>query len=168
MQNKTGKYNVGNVLPDGRKILDKKRTGKTDYQFLLFCNTCKTKQWVKRAGGLRRECSGCYGKIWKYESQKDRVANKSFTNYRYRARKRGYEFSLTRTEFLKIINQSCYWCGFSGKVGVDRLDNKKGYTTENSVPSCKICNYAKNDMTVQEWEEWINRMIKHNNRKDYV
>jgi len=158
------KYNVGDILPDGRKILEIKRESETNYLFLLYCDKCKTEKWVKRQDGLRRECIGCGGKIWRYETQKEKKINKSFTNYKYSANKRGYDFFLTRTEFISLISKSCYWCGNNGLVGVDRLDNEHGYTSENSVPCCKRCNYAKSDMSINEWYEWISRIAKYNSK----
>ena len=156
------KYNVGDILSDGRTILEKERIAGTEYKFLLYCNNCKTKNWVKRTSGLKRECVGCGGKIWRYEDKKQKDRNRSFTNYRHRAKKRGYDFSLTRTQFLEIISLPCHWCGFSGSVGVDRVSNNIGYTPENSVSSCKRCNLAKNDMSLEEWQEWISRIAAHN------
>ena len=155
------KYNVGDTLPNGRKILKITRESETDYRFLLYCDICKTEKWVKRQGGLHRKCAGCGGKIWRHETEEEKIANKSFTNYRYRANKRGHDFTLTRVQFLNIISQTCYWCGFDGLVGVDRIDNNAGYTIENSVPCCKKCNYAKNDMSLDEWNEWLNRITLH-------
>ena len=31
--------------------------------------------------------------------------------------------------------------------GVDRVDNTKGYSVDNSVPCCKFCNTAKHTMS---------------------
>lgn len=157
------KYNVGYVLSDGRKILDINRIAETDYRFLLYCDKCKTEKWVRRQDGLRRPCTGCGGKIWKHDTEESRKENKLFTNYRYRAKKRGHEFSLTRTEFLQILSYNCYWCGFDGIVGVDRLDNNQGYTLKNSVACCKKCNYAKNDMSLDEWYDWLYRIATYRN-----
>ena len=156
------KYNTGDTLADERVIIKIDRLTETNYTFLLYCDVCKTEQLVKRQGGLKRKCTGCAGKIWRHETEDSRIRNKSFTNYRYRAIKRGYEFSLTRTHFLEIISRPCFWCGEVGKVGVDRLDNYLGYSVDNSVASCKRCNYAKNDMSLNEWQDWINRIAKHN------
>ena len=33
--------------------------------------------------------------------------------------------------------------------GIDRVDSNIGYTNENSVPCCKTCNFAKNDLWTQ-------------------
>lgn len=157
------KYNVGDTISDGRQILKINRESETDYRFLLYCNICKTEKWVKRQSGLRRKCAGCDGKIWRYETKEDKVANRLFTNCRHRARKKGYSFTLTRVEFLEIVSRSCHWCGFNGLVGIDRIDNNDGYTIENSVPCCKRCNYAKNDMSLDEWNDWLNRIYFYRN-----
>jgi 5-methylcytosine-specific restriction endonuclease McrA len=39
--------------------------------------------------------------------------------------------------------------------GIDRVDNTKGYTIENSRPCCFRCNQAKSSMTEQEFFDWI-------------
>lgn len=41
--------------------------------------------------------------------------------------------------------------------GLDRVDSKRGYTLNNVVPACIICNRAKTDLTREEWVAWIAR-----------
>ena len=41
---------------------------------------------------------------------------------------------------------------------LERIDNNKGYTIGNVVPCCKICNHAKNNLTIQEFKDWIERV----------
>ena len=93
-------------------------------------------------------------------------------NYKASAKKRGYSFELTEEQFAEITKQDCYYCGIkpNGIVkykeinteyiynGIDRVDNDKGYTVENTVPCCKHCNIAKNNMTLQEFKDWIRRI----------
>ena len=38
--------------------------------------------------------------------------------------------------------------------GIDRIDSLKDYTIENTVPCCKICNYAKSNLTLKQFQEW--------------
>ena len=38
--------------------------------------------------------------------------------------------------------------------GIDRIDSNDNYTKENSVPCCRICNYAKSNMDVNDFQEW--------------
>lgn len=42
--------------------------------------------------------------------------------------------------------------------GIDRIDNQKGYSLDNVVACCRICNNAKSDMTVHEFHSWIMRI----------
>ena len=44
--------------------------------------------------------------------------------------------------------------------GIDRLDNTLGYVKGNVVPCCKICNYAKSDRSLPEWNAWLDQLIK--------
>lgn len=46
--------------------------------------------------------------------------------------------------------------------GVDRFNNDKGYTIDNSIPCCKVCNYAKRHMLPHDFKNWIQRLINNN------
>lgn len=84
--------------------------------------------------------------------------NRAYYSYKVGAIKRGYAFLITFEEFIKFKNNKCFYCGecISG-VGMDRLDNNKGYEIDNIVSCCKICNFMKRDMTKIEF---INRCKK--------
>ncbi|HEC67150.1 MAG TPA: hypothetical protein ENI23_17875 [bacterium] len=43
-------------------------------------------------------------------------------------------------------------------MGLDRVDNKKGYELENCVPCCKICNSMKMTMDKDEFLKHIKRI----------
>ena len=43
--------------------------------------------------------------------------------------------------------------------GLDRKDNSKGYTIDNCVPCCAVCNRGKNSMVYNEWEEYIDTLV---------
>jgi hypothetical protein len=51
--------------------------------------------------------------------------------------------------------------------GIDRVDSKFGYTIENSVTCCALCNYTKNDTPYPEWIAHMEKIIanKHNHPK---
>lgn len=55
-------------------------------------------------------------------------------------------FTLTRQLFNEIRGNDCFYCGLDNASGIDRLYPALGYTVSNSVPCCKTCNYAKNDL----------------------
>jgi hypothetical protein len=72
------------------------------------------------------------------------------------ARTRKIEYHLTDEEALSILNERCYYCNSSNVVGIDRMDSSKGYTLDNSVACCSMCNYMKNVYTK---EMFINQCI---------
>ena len=46
----------------------------------------------------------------------------------------------------KLLDKECYYCHYYKKEevnGIDRVDNTKGYTKENSVSCCEMCNRIK-------------------------
>jgi hypothetical protein len=56
-------------------------------------------------------------------------------------------FTISETDFEKLIVQSCYYCGFNSSSrlnGIDRIDNNKGYILQNCISCCKMCNLFKN------------------------
>ena len=102
--------------------------------------------------------------------------NSLYGRYRKDAKARGKEFLLSKQDFGTLTKQPCYYCGrqpaqtyklsHSGYgdyvySGIDRLDNNKGYTKDNCIPACKICNWNKRDMTEKEFLAWIERVYKY-------
>lgn len=45
--------------------------------------------------------------------------------------------------------------------GLDRVDNSKGHMMSNVVPCCSDCNYAKRNMTVDQFRELITMIYNH-------
>ena len=73
--------------------------------------------------------------------------------------KRNYSVDITFDDFCKIIDNVCTYCGESEKrIGIDRIDNTKGYTLENSTPCCTICNMMKKTMKVDDFISHINKI----------
>jgi hypothetical protein len=147
-----------------RKREDKKRQ---DPHACLDCGRTLTDEI--RAKGKHdkplRRCVPCYEKLLKQEQQRpERERNykaEAFTNkhviwnhYVKGAKKRGIHFSLSKTQFQELIVQSCFYCGhhMNNEVnGIDRLDNQKGYITDNVVSCCEICNVLKGSQHPQEF-----------------
>ena len=38
---------------------------------------------------------------------------------------------------------ACYYCGFAGPIGLDRIDNSIGHIVGNCLPCCHACNISK-------------------------
>jgi hypothetical protein len=95
-----------------------------------------------------------------------------YKSYRKRALDKSLPFELTLIQFNKLIQSTCVYCGTkaednkrSGKVnfnGVDRIDNKKGYTINNSGACCSMCNYMKASYTVKAFLAHTRKISKSN------
>lgn len=76
---------------------------------------------------------------------------------------RNLEVAVSIEEFIEIVSKPCAYCGEKKeRRGIDRKDNKIGYTLKNSAPCCKICNYMKKTMTVKEFLNHVKKIAKHN------
>ncbi len=79
----------------------------------------------------------------------------NYSSYKSRAKKKNIEFELSKEEFNTLRSSECYYCGKENTDkhlnGIDRDNNKKGYTMENSLPCCGECNFMKNEMTKEEF-----------------
>jgi hypothetical protein len=110
--------------------------------------------------GHNKSC-GCW-KIDKQRSKHPQEAQKhaAWLGCRQGATRRGYEFSLTNQQWLALTQQPCFYCGIVKSNekkadprnqwgesfwynGIDRINNEKGYTFENSVSCCSTCNFMK-------------------------
>lgn len=94
--------------------------------------------------------------------------------YKQTAKKRNLEFQLTVEEFHKLTSDCCFFCdkspsnvikgprSFGNYVynGVDRLDSSKGYTIDNSVTCCIDCNRSKWEMSLTDFNNYIERIAK--------
>ena len=88
-----------------------------------------------------------------------------YCHYKHSAKRRRIIFELTKEDFIRLWKQECTYCGLVIEgVGIDRIDNKLGYTTENCVPCCAWCNIAKNKWSKEEFLEKC-RLVTENNRK---
>jgi hypothetical protein len=83
------------------------------------------------------------------------------------SKKRGHKFDMPFEEWDRLASPPCTYCGNEDSAGLDRIDNSRGYSEDNTVPACgKPCNNARNDMTQEEFRAWIRRVYKHWGSKD--
>ncbi len=99
------------------------------------------------------------------------------------AESRDLRWKLTDEEVKAINRGDCHYCGAppsnvcayprkSGDVhyvysGLDRLDNSVGYVRGNVVPSCRLCNTAKNTLSVAEFADLVKRIAAHLSKWDH-
>ena len=103
--------------------------------------------------------------------------NQLLLEYRASAKRKHRAWRLTPAQFKALAQKACAYCGappsavfkrgtrrFNGYFvynGVDRKNNRLGYTPENSVPCCKTCNYAKRLLSEKEFVQWIIKVYRH-------
>jgi len=93
--------------------------------------------------------------------------NNRYCEYRYNAKKRGYDFELTVDEFEKLIPSHCFYCGEESN-GIDRWDNNIGYTVENSLPCCSSCNFIKRSDTPNHFINKIKKIYETLKTKNLI
>lgn len=103
----------------------------------------------------------------------DTLEIQTYNAYRCAAKKRDIAFNITKDEFKSLIKQNCYYCNLIPSnvkkrddmkllySGVDRKNNKLGYSLKNCVPCCQHCNFAKRELNVIEFKEFIKRAYNH-------
>ena len=89
-----------------------------------------------------------------------------FEQYRSDAKFRKLPFAVSFDHFIKYLSQPCYYCGEKETCtytdprnkerklkynGIDRMDNSKGYVYENLLPCCRVCNWMKKGMTLEDF-----------------
>jgi hypothetical protein len=170
------------VVSKAEKPKNVKNTGK---YWLCRCDCGNT--IVARAdalvSGRKQSCKTCsyaIGGRKRSLNYGEASFNSLYCSYVCSARKKGLTFSLSKSDFFNLTQKNCYYCGISPSQsfvrgnpngefiynGVDRVDSLKGYELNNVVSCCKTCNYAKRDMTQEEFYSWTDRLIEQ--RKNFI
>lgn len=124
----------------------KKRANKPQVKGTMSCG-CQTKQFMSDA---KMRPDGEAGLTALYSSYKLSCAEQ-----------RGYNFELTIEEFRHLTGSNCFYCNKEPQQkkkskysqylynGIDRVDNTKGYTLDNTVSCCMDCNSKKAGVTIE-------------------
>lgn len=113
------------------------------------------------------------------------LLNRMLLDYSRNAMARGREWALTKDQFTKIILMDCSYCGAkpvrkkivaqrtwksTGEIkrwfvyskekfnGIDRIDNKKGYTKSNCIACCSKCNWLKGNFSKKDFLKQIKKV----------
>ncbi|MGM0841378.1 MAG: hypothetical protein ACQEWE_11655 [Bacillota bacterium] len=136
-----------------------------------ICNSMKNQNsldefvdWIFRVNRFQGQIGNeialaCLQSCKKSKLDYKRLLKKKIYTHRYDAKRKQRINELELKDFEKLILGACHYCGFYSVVtkdginvnGVDRYDNKEGYTLENSVSCCKTCNLSKNNLRVQDF-----------------
>jgi len=126
--------------------------------------------------GRSRGCSSCgqlRSSIKKRKQPGQSGFNRLLYTYKNGAKKRNLEFLLNVSSFTKLVQSDCHYCGVSPNQivfrddahskfiynGIDRVDNSIGYTPENCITCCIMCNRAKHAHSNEEFFAWLKRIV---------
>ena len=106
----------------------------------------------------RRESQRVYHQTSKGKFWRDKKGSKS----------RGYSWELSMDQSALFYTQPCHYCGEppNGKLnGIDRQDSSVGYIIENCVPCCTTCNYAKQQLSPDEFVWHCKKVVQFNKKQ---
>lgn len=170
---KTADKYIGMVI-NGLTILEYSHTKhysvKSKHHFFKFRCHCGNEKVANLYDIKRGSTTSCGCRRVTEAIEKEAGLRKLYHIYKQAALKRNYSFELTLEEFKTLSSQNCTYCGLPPQRvtkswsehstyvynGVDRKDNKLGYTSNNSVPCCTTCNRAKSNMPYDEFIAWLN------------
>ncbi len=148
------------------------KRGDSPIKCICKCSCGKTTIVIK--GNLPKTSScGCLRIEKMRKEYGESISNSILYDYKNTARKRCLVWRLSKEKALDLFKLDCYYCGKkpyttrtmpSSRLygsftynGIDRKDNDKGYTIENSVTCCQICNYMKWSLS---YKNFINHVHK--------
>jgi hypothetical protein len=114
---------------------------------------CKTCNYMKQKLEYNRFINACtliskhYPIYQLGQIPTDKIIKNKIDSINYKIKKKNLtrEMLLTFDQVKDILSYKCRYCGNhnSNKIGMDRIDPNKGYIIKNVVPCCKICNFIK-------------------------
>lgn len=109
-------------------------------------------------------------KIYKQRNQeKYKSIRYKFTHFKAECRRRNIDMNIDLKFFETNFHKDCFYCGDisdSSAYGsrMDRINSDLGYSKDNIVPCCKKCNVMKNEFTLKDFLQQIEKI--YYNRRD--
>jgi hypothetical protein len=154
-----------NRLTAFERYTDYSKKGSDKYRYKCKCD-CGNVVDCSRANlssGTTKSC-GCYRIDIHYNRRKSYTHKRPLAIIRYykrNAKTRNVVWDLADEFANTLISSPCIYCEYNDDFkGIDRINNKLGYTKLNSVPCCKWCNFAKNSRTLEEFKEWSEKLYR--------
>lgn len=156
------KYGMLTVVSFSHKEANYRNRFGTYYNCICDCgNKCIMPRVFITSGyksNLSKNC-GCKPRKNRLGLNKTTAAfNTLIYTYRRNAELRNLTFELSYEKCMELFSSKCHYCNLEpynllkhGNVsqtkynGIDRVANSIGYTPENVVPCCKICNLLKSN-----------------------
>lgn len=154
--------------------------GREQYRWLCLCDCGKQIVVVGHAlKSHNTKSCGCLKieKLKQRDQTDDTLIRRLLNVYKRNSMRKNLSFELTLDQFKILINNKCHYCGIEpSKIytrkdnafetfilynGIDRKDNFNGYSEDNSLTCCEICNRAKSNMSYDEFIKYINRLKRN-------
>lgn len=157
---------------------DMDEAGKVTALFKCDCGTEKVLRVNNVQHGKTSSC-GCFKSENIKATQRKDIRDLAATNVLNRCRRVTPDTDLDADAVRELIFRNCFYCEKSPeevgtiyikqltddrsvkRIGIDRVDNNKGYYRDNSVPACQGCNYIKRTHGVSELVERLEVFIKN-------
>ena len=112
---------------------------------------------------------------WKRRAKGAANGHRVYRSYKHNAERRNLSFDFNEDDLIAMTQAPCHYCGEKGSNvynekgsngifrynGIDRVDSSKGYSINNCVPCCKMCNVAKSTRSVNDFLTWAHRVYSH-------
>lgn len=147
------------------------------WKCICDCGTIKLNRTADLIGKHTTMCLKCSCKINTQGNilpNNGGVWNKIFVTLRRSASSRNLDLTLSEEEIKELSLKNCYYCDSPpsntvkterGDVlnynGLDRVNNEKGYTIDNVVSCCSMCNRMKMKIDIQTWIQKMEQIIKN-------
>ena len=165
----------GKLLVIGEDGLNK--SGNYKWKVVCDCGEKFTLDGSTITTGRVTKCPKCSRKSQKKQPYQEVSTNQLLSSYKRNALIRNLAWGLEREDFAAFLSRKCFWCDgdpdnvfrlvrtFETKEfvynGIDRLNNEVGYTLENCVSACKICNWMKSYLTKDDFLRHIAKIHAH-------
>jgi hypothetical protein len=158
----------------GRLTVKRRRKKNNKYNQAVWICACSCSPTVEREvqgdqlrDGGTTSC-GCFRREFRRLKEGEASRNRLYRRYKSQADpKLGFDLTIEQAEAL--FKGDCHYCGQAPKQvsyaenmygeyvynGIDRRDNSKGYTVENCVSCCGICNHMKWTLGEKEFLEHV-------------
>lgn len=159
----------------------KETNGKKYPVYKALCKACNAEVafpiiYLSKGSRAIKSC-GCSRIRLTKEQRNDPTANnpafkRLYTKYIRGAEERKLLFNLSISEFYKLTQGNCHYCGRKPYQiakstsreflynGVDRVDNKQGYLPDNVISCCGKCNTMKHHYSYSDFVGHIELMYK--------
>ena len=116
-------------------------------------------QWCREKRFYRQRKQREYTKAWRQQP-----ANR-YKIYMKSAQRRKLDFTLTLAQCKTLFATPCHYCNImpseSYLNGIDRVKNDLGYSPDNVVASCWVCNRMKHASPYDQFLEQCKRIQSH-------